>query len=119
MFSPSESIAMNKILSMEEKFLSGEGQNITPARYDEDPETNSKINNFVKEELKKVATLLSLRGYARIDAFVKIFNDHVEVWVLEVNTLPALTPATCIFHQCILNGYSPADFIHEIINFAL
>ena len=119
MFSPSESIAMNKILSMEEKFLSGEGQNITPARYDEDSETNFKINNFVKEELKKVATLLNLRGYARIDAFVKIFNDHVEVWVLEVNTLPALTPATCIFHQCILNGYSPADFIHEIINFAL
>lgn len=119
MFSPSESIATNKILSMEEKFLSGEGQNITPARYDEIPEKNLEIDNAVKKELKKVATILQLRGYARIDAFVKIFNDHIEVWVLEVNTLPALTPATCIFHQCILNGYSPSDFIHEIINFSI
>ncbi|MDR2401961.1 MAG: hypothetical protein LBD32_00635 [Cytophagales bacterium] len=119
MFFPSESIAVNKILSMEEKFLTGEGQNITPARYAENSEENLRIEGIVKEELKKVAALLNLRGYARIDAFVKIFDDRVEVWILEVNTLPALTPATCIFHQCILNGYSPADFIQEIINFAL
>lgn len=119
MFSPSESVAINQILSMEEKFLSGEGQNITPGRYDADPKENLRIDNIVKEELKKVATILNLRGYARIDAFVKVFSDHVEVWVIEVNTLPALTPATCIFHQCILNGYSPADFIHKIIDFSL
>lgn len=120
MFSPSESIAANQILSMEEKFLSGQGQNITPARYDEDLKENLRIENVVKEELKKVATVLNLQGYARIDAFVKIFsNNRVEVWVIEINTLPALTPATCIFHQCIHNGYSPADFIHKIIDVAL
>lgn len=32
-FEPSEALAGGEVLSLEEKFLAGEGQNITPARY--------------------------------------------------------------------------------------
>ncbi len=118
-FEPSESIATNNILSLEEKFLAGEGQNITPARFSDDIELNKKISEEVKAKLLEVAKLLNIEGYARIDAFVKIYNDRIEVIIIEVNILPAMTPATCIFHQAALAGYKPFDFIKAIINYGL
>jgi D-alanine--D-alanine ligase len=117
MFEPSEVVATHDILSMEEKFLAGEGQNITPARFHVAPTENTLIAARVKADLQKAAKLLAIEEYARIDAMVKIYPDHVETWILEVNTLPALTPATCIFHQCALNGYTPLDFIEAIIQY--
>lgn len=117
MLEPSEVIATDGILSLEEKFLAGEGQNITPARFDSDPATSAAISSQVKQDLERVAQLLNLEGYARIDAIVKIYATHVETWIIEVNTLPALTPATCIFHQCAAHGYKPLDFLHTIIQY--
>ena len=119
-FEPSESIAFEGILSLEEKFLAGEGQNITPPRYHKDPEINNKISGFVKERIKKIAQILNLEGYARIDAFLKITDkDEYELYVIEVNNLPALTPATCIFHQAAHSGYTPYQFLDMIIKYSL
>eukprot|EP01132_Coremiostelium_polycephalum_P000270 gene270-355_t len=117
MFEPSEVIAQGDILSLEEKFLAGEGQNITPARFHPDPKRNTEISSQVKQDLQKVAQLVNLEGYARIDAMVKVYAHHIETWIVEINTLPALTPATCIFHQCANNGYKPFDFLHTIIQY--
>ena len=116
-FEPSEVIATGDVLSLEEKFLAGEGQNITPARFSKDSLTNIRIADRVKKDLQRVAEILDIEGYARIDAMVKIYPDHIETWIIEINTLPALTPATCIFHQSAINGYKPADFIHAIIQY--
>src|SRR5262249_17498659 len=71
-FEPSEALSGGDVLSLEEKFLAGEGQNITPARFSSDPDENKKISSIVKEELLKVAMALNIEGYARIDAFVRI-----------------------------------------------
>jgi UDP-N-acetylmuramate--alanine ligase len=115
-FEPSETLATGDVLSLEEKFLAGEGQNITPARFSKNPEENKQISNQVKTTLKKVAETLNIEGYARIDAFVRIFNPHqVETIIIEVNSLPGMTPATCIFHQAALDHYKPYEFIHAII----
>ena len=115
---PSEALALKGILSLEEKFLAGEGQNITPARLDHDPLKNAEYAALVKTELEKAARLLNVEGYARIDAFVRIYNDDkVEVIFIEVNSLPGLTPATVIFHQAALNGYKPFEFLDRIIQF--
>ncbi len=115
-FPPSETLAEGEILSLEEKFLAGEGQNITPARFDHDKDVSSKILEKVQQDIKKVAIILGIEGYARIDAFVRINPDkNIETYIIEPNTLPGLTPATCIFHQSILHGYKPIDFIHKII----
>jgi UDP-N-acetylmuramate--alanine ligase len=120
MFEASESLAEGEVLSLEEKFLAGQGQNITPARYAKDEIQRSGVSEIVKQELEKVARILNIRGYARIDAFVRIFeNGKVEVVIIEVNSLPGMTPATCIFHQCAINGYKPAEFIEKIMNFAV
>ena len=120
LFDPSETLAKGEILSLEEKFLFGEGQNITPARFHPDSTTNQQITSQVKQDLAIVARLLNIEGYARIDAFVKIYSPtRIETWIIEVNTLPSMTPATCIFHQCALQGYTPFDFIHAIMEYSL
>lgn len=118
-FEPSEALSEGEVLSLEEKFLAGQGQNITPARFAKNDEVRNLISTQVKAELEKAARLLNINGYARIDAFVRIFeNQKVEVIFIEVNSLPGMTPATCIFHQAAIDGLKPYDFIDGILSFA-
>lgn len=117
-FEASESLAEKGILSLAEKFLAGQGQNITPARYAKDPLERQEISDKIRAEFERAARVLQIEGYARIDAFVRIFADKsVEVLFIEVNSLPGMTPATCIFHQTAINGYKPLDFIDSILEY--
>jgi len=117
-FEASEALATGEVLSLEEKFLAGEGQNITPARYAAEPAERQRISDEVKRTLRQVAEILHIEGYARIDAFVRVRqNGAVEVLIIEVNSLPGMTPATCIFHQTALAGYTPYQFIDRILDF--
>lgn len=117
-FEASEALSEGEVLSLEEKFLAGQGQNITPARYSHDPVDRQKISDKVKQVLGSAAKLLNINGYTRIDAFVRIYNaSKVEVVFIEVNSLPGMTPATCIFHQSAINGYKPYEFIDKILDF--
>jgi D-alanine-D-alanine ligase len=117
-FEPSETLAESEILSLEEKFLAGQGQNITPARYARKPADQKQISKVVQEKLKEAAKVLGVEGYCRIDAFVRIFSkSKIEVIFIEVNSLPGMTPATAIFHQCALNNYKPYEFIDSILEF--
>lgn len=117
-FEPSESLAESEILSLEEKFLAGEGQNLTPSRFSKDPAEQVRISAEVRKTLEAVARTLNVTGYCRIDAFVRIFADSkVETVIIEVNSLPGMTPATCIYHQAALNNYKPLEFIREILKF--
>lgn len=116
MFEPSESLAEGEVLSLEEKFLAGEGLNITPARYTDNKADSERVSAFVKKELERAARILNVEGYCRIDAFVKIYDlNRIEVYIIEINSLPGMTPATCIFHQCAINGYKPYEFIDTIL----
>jgi UDP-N-acetylmuramate--alanine ligase len=117
-FEPSEALAGEDVLSLEEKFLAGEGQNITPARFSRDPLEAARISARVREDLERAAHILGVSGYARIDAFVRIMAEgKVETWIIEVNSLPGMTPATCIFHQAALQDYTPYQFIDQIIEY--
>ena len=117
-FEPSESLAESEILSLEEKFLGGQGQNLTPSRFSKDPEEQASVSKSVRDTLESVARALDVTGYCRIDAFVRIFSDgRVETIIIEVNSLPGMTPATCIYHQASINGYKPFEFIREILKF--
>lgn len=118
-FEASEALSEGEVLSLEEKFLAGQGQNITPARYSKDSKERQKISDQVKQTLGAAAKLLNINGYTRIDAFVRIYDvNRVEVVFVEVNSLPGMTPATCIFHQTAISGYKPYDFIDRILDFA-
>ncbi len=115
-FEPSEALVEGDVLSLEEKFLAGEGQNITPARFSKDLKEQKMISDYVKEQLRKTAEILNVEGYCRIDAFVRIYTpQHIEVIIIEVNSLPGMTPATCIYHQAAIHQYKPYEFIDAIL----
>ena len=119
-FDTSESLAESGILSLEEKFLAGEGQNITPARFSKDLQLQKQISERMQHDIEKAATILKIEGYSRIDNFVRVYFKpelRVETIIIEANSLPGMTPATCIFHQCALHGYKPFDFIDSILEF--
>ncbi|MBK7309532.1 MAG: D-alanine--D-alanine ligase [Sphingobacteriaceae bacterium] len=119
-FEASEALAGGEVLSLEEKFLAGQGQNITPARYAKNKESRDKISEQVKKALGGAAKALGVSGYCRIDAFVRVFdNDRAEIIFIEVNSLPGMTPATCIFHQAAINNYKPYEFIDKILDFGV
>ena len=116
-FEPSEALASGEVLSLEEKFLAGEGQNITPARFGKTQPEYDKVAKKVKATLEKTARIIDVEGYCRIDAFVRIFPEKVETVVIEINSLPGMTPATAIFHQSALNNMKPYEFIDKIIEY--
>ncbi|WP_258105149.1 D-alanine--D-alanine ligase [Marinoscillum sp. MHG1-6] len=116
-FEPSEALASGEVLSLEEKFLAGEGQNITPARFADSQKEYDRIASSVKETLEKTARLINVEGYCRIDAFVRVFPDKVETVIIEINSLPGMTPATAIFHQSAINEMKPYEFIDRIITY--
>ncbi|MCL4361728.1 ATP-grasp domain-containing protein [Candidatus Dependentiae bacterium] len=110
---PSRAVAQKEILSIEEKFLPGAGENQTPAPL---PETAIK---FVQNQIEQVYKSIGCKGYARIDCFYQNENESPtskeRLVILEINTLPGMTPATCIFHQAAEIGIQPMDFIDLMI----
>lgn len=110
---PSQAIAQHDILSIEEKFLPGAGENQTPAQLPAD------VLQFVQKTMENVYKAVGVKGYARIDCFYQ--NEQQSptgkerVVILEINTLPGMTPATCIFHQAAELKIKPMEFIDLII----
>jgi len=95
--SPSITVAEGGVLSVEEKFQGGTGVNLTPPPPDI---LSARAVQQVRTRIEHVAQRLGIRGYARIDAFVERRSGRV--MVIEANTLPALTPSTVLFHQCLV-----------------
>ena len=111
--SPSITVAEGAVLSVEEKFQGGTGINITP------PPTSvisAKALARTRSLISKVAAGLGIRGYARIDAFIELATGNL--MVIEVNTLPGLTPSTVIFHQALVENPQvyPREFLEKIID---
>ncbi|KAL8102115.1 uncharacterized protein LOC141678502 [Apium graveolens] len=84
------------ILSLEEKFQGGTGINLTP------PPLSIMSNEALmkcKQRIELIANTLELEGFSRIDAFVNA--DSGEVLIIEVNTVPGMTPSTVLIHQAL------------------
>ncbi|HOK07050.1 MAG TPA: D-alanine--D-alanine ligase family protein [Syntrophales bacterium] len=107
---PSETIPTQDILSLEDKFLYGQGENKTPARVP--PEVLKRI----QETALATFSALDLKGYARIDMFVRADG---RVAVLEPNTLPGMTPSTVLFHQAAALGITQTELITRVIEAAM
>ncbi|MCX7607391.1 MAG: hypothetical protein N2170_09040, partial [Bacteroidia bacterium] len=116
-FLPSETVKGGDFLRLEEKFLAGAGQNVTPARlYPQDPERNERALQWIQRSVEAIAEAVGVHGYARIDGFVRLLEEgDPEFWTLEINALPGLTPATVFFHQAALAGYTPFSILEHII----
>lgn len=110
---PSQTVVQRDILSIEEKFLPGAGENQTPA-----PLPQAALD-LVRHTIANAYKALGCKGYARIDCFYQAATQSPtgaeRVIILEVNTLPGMTPATCLFHQAAEVGIRPMEFIDQII----
>ncbi len=110
---PSETISKAGLLSIEEKFLPGAGENQTPARL---PAEDILL---VQRVIRDAYIAIGCVGYSRIDCFFQNENQsstgRKRVVILEFNTLPGLTPATCLFHQAAEEGLRPMELLDEII----
>jgi len=114
---PSQAVTTKGILSMEEKFLPGAGENQTPAPL------SSAALAFTQKVIGQVYSAVDAQGYARIDCFYQSAElsptGAERLVILEINSLPALTPATCFFHQAAEVGLRPMEVMHRIIQLGL
>lgn len=103
------------ILSLEEKFQGGTGINLTPP-----PPSiiSNKALERCKERIEIIANTLGLEGFSRIDAFVDV--DTGEVLVIEVNTVPGMTPSTVLIHQALAEQppMYPQQFFRTLLDLA-
>lgn len=109
---PSITVAEGDMLSLEEKFQGGTGINITPP-----PESilSKKQCDHLRASITKVAKVLGIDNYARIDLFYNRKTD--DIIIIEANTLPGLTPATVIYHQALAETppLFPTEFLSSLI----
>ncbi|XP_022883256.1 uncharacterized protein LOC111400008, partial [Olea europaea var. sylvestris] len=103
------------ILSLEEKFQGGTGINLTPPPI-------SIISDGALEKCRQrielIANTLHLEGFSRIDAFVNV--DSGEVLIIEVNTIPGMTPSTVLIHQALVEQppMYPQRFFRTLLDLA-
>ncbi|CAN4118280.1 unnamed protein product [Withania somnifera] len=102
------------ILSLEEKFQGGTGINLTPPP----PSIISAALRRCKEHIELIANTLQLEGFSRIDAFVHA--DTGEVLIIEVNTVPGMTPSTVLIHQALSEQppLYPQQFFRTLLDLA-
>ncbi|XP_027351656.1 uncharacterized protein LOC113862715 [Abrus precatorius] len=103
------------ILSLEEKFQGGTGINLTP------PPLSIMSENALKrckQHMELIANTLQLEGFSRIDAFVNV--DSGEVLIIEVNTVPGMTPSTVLIHQALAEQppLYPHQFFRKLLDLA-
>lgn len=103
------------ILSLEEKFQGGTGINLTP------PPLSIMSENALKkckQHIELIANTLQLEGFSRIDAFVNV--DSGEVLIIEVNTVPGMTPSTVLIHQALAEQppLYPHQFFRKLLDLA-
>ncbi len=91
---PSITIAEGEVLSVEEKFQGGTGVNITPPPAEL---VDAKTLQKIKTNIETLATNIGIEGYSRIDAFIHLKTGELQI--IEINTLPGLTPSTVLYHQ--------------------
>lgn len=112
-FQPSVTLSAKGVLSVEEKFQSGTGVNLTPP-----PESlvSEKQVQLIQTRVALIAKRFGVSNYARVDVFFNCKTD--KLILIEINTLPALTPSTVLFHQALSQNppMSPLQLIETIIS---
>ena len=109
-YPPTETPPRGDFLTVEEKFLPGEGVNITPARLPE--ETLDRV----REVAVRAFRVLGLSAFARMDMYV---TDDGRIVLGEPNTLPGSSPSSTIFLGPMEEGIGPMDLLTRVIELSL
>ena len=74
---------------------------------------------FVQRTMESAFKAIGAKDMRALIVFIKMLlqspTGKERVIILEINTLPGMTPATCIFHQAAEVGIKPMDFIDLIV----
>ncbi len=109
-YPPTETPPLGAFLTIEEKFLPGQGVNVTPARLPGD------VLAAVRATAERAFAALQLRVFARMDMYVTADGRIV---VGEPNTLPGSSPSSTIFLGPIEEGIGPMDLVTRIVERSL
>lgn len=86
------------------KYTEGETKEITP------PDMEASVIEKIQSIAKRVHQLIGADGYSRVDMIVRNDEPHV----LEINTLPGLTPTSILPQQAAVAGISFSQLLTYI-----
>jgi D-alanine-D-alanine ligase len=92
------------------KYTESGSEEIVPAR------VSGKITKKVQKIALKVYKILGCKGFARVDFILK---GATEPYVLEINTIPGLTPLSLLPKAAKAVGISYKELIEKIIDYAI
>lgn len=105
-----EICSKNSFFDYEAKYTNGKCEEIVPARISE--ETTKKIQEYSL----KVFEITGARGFIRVDYIVKNGTDPV---VLEMNTIPGLTPNSLLPKEAKGAGIEYSQMLDKMIELAM
>lgn len=98
-----------KFFNYESKYSESGAEEIVPANLPK------KLTQQIQQISLKVYKLLGMRGFGRVDLLIKDNNFPV---VLEVNTIPGLTPVSLLPKAAQAYGLSYSQLLDKIIEYA-
>lgn len=104
-----EIIPKNMFFDYESKYSDGGAQEICPARLSE------KMTKKIQEIAVKVFKVIDGNGFGRVDMIVR----GEDVYVLDINTLPGLTPNSLLPKEAKAMGMSYSQMLDKIVELAL
>jgi D-alanine-D-alanine ligase len=109
-FPPTETPPKGDFLTVEEKFLPGEGTNVTPARLEAD--TLAAVRQAAVDAFRA----LGLGVFARMDMYV---TEDGRIVVGEPNTLPGSSPSSTVFLGPMEEGIGPVELLTRIVRLSM
>ena len=104
-----EIVPKSKFYDYESKYASGGSEHIIPARL------SDELKDKAQETAYRCHNLLGCRGMSRTDMIV----DGENIYVLEVNTIPGMTPTSLLPDAAAHTGIPFSELLDRIIGSAL
>lgn len=99
-----------EFFNYESKYTESGSEEIAPAQISED------IAKNIQQMSIEVYKLIGCRGFGRVDFILREDGSFV---VLEINTIPGLTPASLLPKAAKAGGITYQELITKVVNFAL
>ncbi len=103
---PTEIITLTKVYDFEAKYLPNASQKRIPI----DIPTEKIIE--IQEKCKEIFQTFKFDACTRIDGF---YTDENTIELIDINTLPGMSPTSLIFRQAAEIGFSPTDFMTYLV----
>lgn len=104
-----EIIPKKEFFDYESKYVSGMSEEVVPARI------SAKLTKKIQETALKVYQLIGCCGFGRVDMILRQSTPYV----LEINTIPGLTPNSLLPKEAAAAGITYQQLIEKIIQLAL